>query len=92
MLRYYLRSMRVKVTKPTQVLVDNMGVVLNASNPGSTLNKKHIALDYHFVREHQAAKVISVVKVATEDNYADPLTKGMGGRKHGDFFHNVMSN
>jgi hypothetical protein len=92
MLRYYLRSMGVKVTAPTRVLVDNMGVVLNSSNPGSTLNKKHIALAYHFVREHQAAKVISVVKIGTEDNYADPFTKGMGGLQHGDFFHNVMSN
>ena len=36
-LRYYLRSMGIAVTKPTPVFVDNMGVVLNASNPGSDL-------------------------------------------------------
>jgi hypothetical protein len=48
-LRYYLRSMGIKVGKPTPIFVDNMGVVLNASNPGSTLNKKSEALSYHFV-------------------------------------------
>ena len=92
MLRYYLRSMGVHVTKPTRVLVDNMGVVLNSSNPGITLSKKHIAVAYHFVREHQAGGAIFVVKADTEDNYAEPFTKGMGGLKHGDFFHNMMSN
>jgi Reverse transcriptase (RNA-dependent DNA polymerase) len=51
-LRYYFRSMGIKVAKPTPIFVDNMGVVLNASNPGSTLNKKSVALSYHFVREH----------------------------------------
>ena len=43
-LRYYLRSMGINVAKPTPIFVDNMGVVLNASNPGSTLNKKSVAL------------------------------------------------
>jgi hypothetical protein len=48
-LRYYLRSMGIKVAKSTPFFVDNMGVVLNASNPGSTFNKKSVALLYHFV-------------------------------------------
>ena len=47
-LSYYLRSMGIRVSKPTPIFVDNMGVVLNASNPGSTLNKKSVALLYHF--------------------------------------------
>ena len=55
-LRYCLRYMQVRIRKPTNVMVDNIAVVLNASNPGSTLNKKHIALAYHFVREHVAGK------------------------------------
>ena len=57
-LHYYLWSMGIKVDKATNVYVDNMGIVLNASNPGSTLNKKSVALSYHFVREHVANNVI----------------------------------
>jgi hypothetical protein len=52
--------MGIQVSKPTPIWVDNMGVVLNASNPGSTLNKKHIALAYHFVRENVANNVVEI--------------------------------
>eukprot|EP00957_Ditylum_brightwellii_P139849 10656201-Ditylum_brightwellii.AAC.1 len=34
-----------------------MGVVLNATNHGSTLSKKSMALAYHFVRAHVACGV-----------------------------------
>ena len=69
--------MGVNVSKPTPIWVDNMSVVLNATNPGSSLNKKAIALSYHFVREHQAQSVISIRKIHTTDNYADPFTKAL---------------
>jgi hypothetical protein len=91
-LRYYLRSMGICVTKPTPVFVDNMGVVLNASNPGSTLNKKSVALSYHFVREHVANLVIEIRKIDSTDNYADPFTKALTSGDHHDFFYEVMCN
>ena len=43
-LRYHLISMGIKVYKPTSLFVDNINVVLNANNPGITLNKKTVAL------------------------------------------------
>jgi hypothetical protein len=61
--------MGIKVSKPTPIFVDNMGVVLNASNPGSTSNKKSVALSYHFVREHVANDVMEIRKIDTADNY-----------------------
>eukprot|EP00957_Ditylum_brightwellii_P053825 4078105-Ditylum_brightwellii.AAC.1 len=63
--------MGFKVSVPTPIFVDNMSVVLNASNPGSTLNKKTVALSYHFVREHVANAVIEIRKIDSEDNFAD---------------------
>eukprot|EP00957_Ditylum_brightwellii_P134727 10271592-Ditylum_brightwellii.AAC.1 len=63
MLRYYLRAMRFKVSAPTPIFVDNMSIVLNASNPGSTLNQKTVALSYHFVREHVANDAIKIRKI-----------------------------
>jgi len=91
-LRYYLRSMGIKVNKTTPIFVDNMGVVLNASNPGSTLNKKSVALSYHFVREHVANSAIEIRKIDTADNYADPFTKALTSGDHHDFFYEVMCN
>jgi hypothetical protein len=67
--------MGVKASKPTPIFVDNMSVVLNASNPGSTLNKKSVALSYHFVREHVAKSVAKIQKIDSAGNYADPFTK-----------------
>ena len=55
--------MGVKVTKPTRILVDNMAVIINSTNPGSTLNKKMVALAYHFVREHVANDIVEVKKI-----------------------------
>jgi len=91
-IRYYLRSMGVQVTKPTPIFVDNMSVVLNASNPGSTLNKKSVALSYHFVREHVANSVAEIRKIDSTDNYADPFTKALTSGDHHDFFYEVMCN
>jgi hypothetical protein len=84
--------MGIAVTKPTPVFVDNMGVVLNASNPGSTLNKKSVALSYHFVREHVANSVIEIRKIDSADNYADPFTKALNSIDHHAFFYEVMCN
>eukprot|EP00957_Ditylum_brightwellii_P140561 10709182-Ditylum_brightwellii.AAC.1 len=69
--------MGVKVSNPTPIFVDNMSVVLNARNPGSTLNKKTVALFYHFVREHVASNVVEICKINSVNNFADPFTKSM---------------
>ena len=91
-IRYHLRSMGVKVTKPTTIYVDNMSVVLNASNPGSTLNKKTVALSYHFVREHVANDVCRIRKIHTTENYADPLSKALNSTIHHSFFQEILTN
>ena len=91
-LRYHLRSMGVKVSKPTPIYVDNMGVVLNSTEPGSPLNKKSVALSYHFVREHHANNVVQIRKIHTSDNYADPFTKALTNDEFHGFFRNVLCN
>eukprot|EP00957_Ditylum_brightwellii_P183748 13995769-Ditylum_brightwellii.AAC.1 len=92
MLRYHLRSMGIRVSKPTTIFVDNMSVVFNATNPGSTLNKKTVALFYHFVREHVANEVVEVRKIASYENFADPFTKALVSNDFYGFFHECMVN
>ena len=91
-LRYHLRSMGVKVSKPTPIFVDNSGVVISASDPGSTLNKKCVALSYHFVREHAANDVVEIRKIDSSDNFADPFTKSLNSSEHHGFFYELMRN
>ena len=91
-LQYYLRSMGVAVTNPAIIYVDNMGVVINSSFPESSLNKKTVALAYHFTREHIANNVVEIRKLHTDDNYADPLTKAVNSTKHSEFFYEFLRN
>lgn len=91
-LHYHLRSMGIKVAKLTPIYVDNMSVVLNASNPGSPLNKKGIALAYHYVHEHQANLVTQIRKIPSDQNYADPFTKALNINKYRGFFYELQSN
>lgn len=60
---------------PANLLCDNQSVVLNTMRVESTLQRKHNAIAYHYVREQVAAGMIRVGKVASEANLADPLTK-----------------
>jgi hypothetical protein len=50
----------VPIDGPTNVFCDNIGVLKNTTIPESMLAKKHIAINYHAVREAVAAKIISV--------------------------------
>ena len=91
-LRYHLRSMGVEITQPTKIFVDNQSVCINSTNPASTLNKKSVALAYHFVRQHQAGNVVSVIHIGTDDNYADILTKPLPSNKFREHIWHFMRN
>ena len=60
--RYILRCLGVKVTKPTNILGDNRSVILNSTVPSSLLKKKHIAIVYHKIREATAAGIVHPLK------------------------------
>ena len=79
-LRYKLHMLGVPIQGPTIMYGDNQSVVINASNPSSTLDKKHNALAYHRTREAIAAGIIDFRFVRSEDNFADILTKALSPR------------
>jgi len=91
-IRYYLISMGVKVEEATKIFVDNKSVFLNATNPASSLNKKPIALAYHYVREHQAGGVIKTYHIKSGDNYSDCLTKALNSSLHRGLVYEFMTN
>jgi DNA-binding cell septation regulator SpoVG len=71
--RYMLRCLGVKVTHPTYLFGDNLGVVQN----DSLLKKKHVAISYHKVREAAAAGIVHPIKIDTKDNISDLMTKSL---------------
>jgi len=59
---------------------DNKRVILNCTVPDSHLKKEHVAIAYHKAREAAAAGIIHPVKINSQDNFADILTKAVTGK------------
>ncbi|CAA7036575.1 unnamed protein product [Microthlaspi erraticum] len=61
-------------SKPV-IYCDNIGATYLAANPVFHSRMKHIALDYHFVRQFVQNGQLRVTHVSSEDQLADALTK-----------------
>ena len=79
--RYMLRCLGVKVKHATLIYGDNMGVIQNCTILDSLLKKKHVAVAYHRTREATAAGICHPIKIKSEHNFADILTKAVTGKK-----------
>jgi hypothetical protein len=73
-IRYMLRSLGIKVSKPSDLFGDKAGVISNVTSPDANLKKKHVALSYHTVQENVSAGVIHPHKISGKNNIADLLT------------------
>ena len=74
---------------PLKVYCDNTGAVAQAKEPRSTNRNKHVPRKYHVIRELVARGEVSIERVPTEDNVADPFTKALSSAKHVRHFENV---
>jgi hypothetical protein len=68
----------VKLEDKSLLVGDNMAVVLNTTIPSSMLKKKHLACNYHKIRETIAAGIIDFGHINSQDNLADIATKPLG--------------
>ena len=59
------------------VFEDNQGAIALANVPKMTPRSKHIAIPYHFFREHIRKKEVEVKHISTDEQLADLLTKGL---------------
>ena len=89
--RYCLKSMGVRVTKPTVIYGDNLSSIKNTIEPGSPLKKKYLALSYHFCREYFSAGIVSIRKIGSKENQADPFTKALVSSEYHTHFNNIMT-
>ena len=78
-LRYKLRMFGIPLEGPVNTFCDNSSVVTNATEPASTLKKKHNSVAYHRVQEAIASQVLRIAWVQSGKNLADMLTKPLNG-------------
>lgn len=76
------------ITSTTPVIYcDNLGTTYVSANPVFHSKMKHLALDYHFVRENVQCGKLRVSYISTKEQLADALTKPLPRHT----FHNLIT-
>ena len=70
-----LTELGVALPVAPRLLCDNIGATYFCANPVFHSLMKHLALDYHFVREKVQTGSLHVAHVSTDNQLADILTK-----------------
>jgi hypothetical protein len=73
-MRQTLRDYGYKLTK-VPLLCDNESAIKMADNPVEHSRTKHIAIRYHFLRDHQQKGDIEISYINTKDQLADIFNK-----------------
>ena len=72
----------VPAPSPITIYWDNTGAVAQAKEPRSTNKNKHVLTKYHVIREIIDRGEVSIERVSTTDNVADPFTKVLSVEVH----------
>ncbi|GKA80788.1 putative ribonuclease H-like domain-containing protein [Tanacetum coccineum] len=59
----------------TKIYIDNKSTIYIVKNPVFHSKTKHIEIRHHFIKDAYEKKLIQVLKIHTDDNVADLLTK-----------------
>ena len=82
MVKEFSNGLEVVPTAQSAIILycDNSGAVANAKKPMSHKRGKYIERKYHLLREIVQRGDVKVSQIASEDNLADPFTKGLTQR------------
>ena len=72
-----LRDLHITLSTTPKILCDNQSAIFMAVNLITRPRSKHIAIDYHFVRELVANGTLKVDFILSHLQLADSLTKGV---------------
>ncbi|KAJ9546285.1 hypothetical protein OSB04_018828 [Centaurea solstitialis] len=72
-----LHELGITTAHPPTLYCDNTGATYLCSNPVYHSRMKHVALDYHFVREKVTNGSLRVLHINSTDQLADALTKSL---------------
>ena len=70
---------------PIKNYEDNSGAIAISKFENLTKDSKYIEVHFHFVNESYENKEIDIIKVDSENNVADILTKALGRKKFENF-------
>lgn len=70
-----LSELGISLPSAPTIFCDNVGATFLCANPVFHSRMKHIAIDYHFVRNQVQQGALTVAHVHTRDQLADALTK-----------------
>lgn len=68
---------------------DNIGAKYLSTNPVFHARTKHIEIDFYFVREEVAQKLLDIRFISTGDQVADGFTKPVSAAKLREFRFNL---
>ncbi|GJZ71695.1 putative ribonuclease H-like domain-containing protein [Tanacetum coccineum] len=66
----------------TKIYIDNESTICIVKNPVFHSKTKHIEIRHHFIKDAYEKKLIQVLKIHTDDNVADLLTKAFNVSRH----------
>jgi histone deacetylase 1/2 len=84
-----LMELGIRAPRAAKLWCDNIGAKYLSANPVFHARTKHIEVDYHFVRERVARKLLDIEYVSTKDQVADGFTKPLPVRQLEAFKHNL---
>jgi hypothetical protein len=74
-IRYELHMLGALIDGPMWMFGDNKSMIDSASEPAGRLQKRHLILSWHHLREKAAMGIVVYVHIKSQDNTADCLTK-----------------
>jgi histone deacetylase 1/2 len=88
-LQTLLDELGVAQSKTAVLWCDNIGATYLSANPVFHARTKHIEVDYHFVRERVARKLLDIRFISSGDQVADGFTKSLSTRQLETFRRNL---
>ena len=76
-----LKEIGVPCPAAAKLWCDNIGAKYLSANPVLHARTKHIEVDYHFVHERVARRLLDIEHVSTRDQVADGFTKPLAARQ-----------
>lgn len=84
-----LTELRIRHPTAARLWCDNLGAKYLSANPIFHARTKHIEIDFHFVRERVAQKLLDIRFINSGDQVADGFTKAISAEKMRLFRRNL---